>query len=259
VFIDTHAHIDDKAFSSTTIETILENAKKEKVRYIISPAIDIDSSIRLRDISEKYSKIYFAAGLHCHEASRYSVNDIERFRLVLEHEKAVAVGEVGLDYHYNFSPRHVQIDVLKEFFELAFSMNMPLILHCREAEKDLLELLETYDGKLKGVIHCYTGSKQFASEFLELGFYLGFTGIVTFRKSSEIREVAASTPVDRILTETDSPYMTPVPYRGKRNEPSFIPYIARELASIKGIPLETLEPVLLENASNCFDRDFKKE
>jgi TatD DNase family protein len=256
LFIDTHAHIDDKAFASTSTDELIRNADAAKVKHIIAPAVDLNTSINLRNIAEKYPQILFAAGFHCHEASEFSEDNIEMFKKLLQHEKCVAVGEIGLDYHYNFSPSDVQVEVLKTFLDLAVLIKKPVILHCREAEEDLLNILKLYGNKIKGVVHCYTGSEKYALEFVKLGFYIGFTGIITFKKCDEIREVVASIPADRILAETDSPYMTPVPYRGKRNEPAYLPFVAAEIAKIKQLSSDAMQQILVKNASECFGYRF---
>ena len=256
VLIDTHAHIDHQSFIEEGMENIIGRARSAGVRYVIAPSSDLKSAETLREIAEKFTGVFFAAGLHAHEAKHFYEKDFLALKHMLEHIKAVAVGEVGLDYHYEVSPRSIQKHVLSRFLDLADSLNVPLILHCREAEEDLYWMLSKYNGRLRGVIHCYTGNAAWAKKFLELGFYLGFTGIITFEKSGEIRELAAQTPVDRILIETDSPYLAPHPHRGHRNEPAYVRFVAEKIARIHGKKTEEIAPIFLENAKKCFKLDI---
>lgn len=256
MFIDTHAHIDDKSFNEEKPEEIIARAKDADVGIIITPGIDYGSSLNLKGFADLYPEVYFAVGLHAHDAKNFTEKDFISMKKLLAHEKALAVGEVGLDYHYEFTARSLQKHVLKRFLDLAAKISKPLILHCREAEEDLYEMLSQYGGGLRGVIHCYTGNREWAKKFLDLGFYIGFTGIVTFKNSDEIRKVVEETQDDRILSETDSPYMTPAPHRGKRNEPAHLPLIVEAIAKIKGKSVEKMSQLLLSNAEKCFGVEF---
>lgn len=252
VFIDTHAHLDDETFSGDNLKKALGRAKKEGVNYVIAPSTHPGSAQKLHELSSKFDSLYFASGLHCHQAKDFNEEGLKQVKQLLNSPTCVAIGEVGLDFHYDFSPPELQIDVLKRFLNLAASTDTPLILHCREAEEELFKLLSVYDKKLSGVVHCYTGPYCWAEKFVELGFYVGFTGIITFKKSGQIRETVSKIPINRILSETDSPYMTPVPHRGKKNEPAYVKLIVEEIARIKGASLENTARQLLENASRCF-------
>lgn len=255
MYIDTHAHLDDKRFNDSSIESIINEAKKEKVEKIIIPAINLESCQLIEKLVNNFPELYFAGGIHCHEVTDgFCEQKFQKIKKIINNNpKAIAIGEVGLDYYYDFAPKTLQKHILGRFLDLSEKLNLPLILHCREAENDMHEMLKSYNGKLKGVVHCYTGNLEWAKKFVKLGFYIGFTGIITFPKSNELREVVKWVPEDRILTETDSPYMTPVPHRGKTNHPGFIPLIAEQIAKIKSVELVKIAPVLLENAEKCFN------
>ena len=252
--IDTHAHLDDESMGNT--ENLVKQADESGVKYIIAPGVDLDSSLKVRDLADRFPGVYFAAGLHAHDASKFIERDLLQIKKMLTHKKAVAVGEIGLDYHYDFSPRSIQRHVLKRYLDLAVKIGKPVILHCREAEEDLFSILKEYDDKIRGVIHCYTGGVEWAEKFVKIGFYIGFTGVITFKKSESIREVVKTVPSHRLLTETDAPYMTPVPYRGKINQPANVRIVAEKIAEVKGMTLEQMERTFLENASACFGVDF---
>lgn len=251
-YMDTHAHLDDNRLSGI-IGEVLNRACEVGVKYIIAPGIDLESSVHVRKIADRFPRVFFAPGIHCHEANKFNRESISKIKGLLDHPKAVAVGEIGLDYHYDFSPPELQKKVFRHFLELALEMSKPVIIHCREAEEDLYSILSSYKEPPGGVIHCYTGNAAWAEKFLELGYYIGFTGVITFKNSGEIREVVKITPLERILTETDSPYMTPVPHRNVRpNEPRFIPLISAKIAELKYIEEKEAASIFLENAMKCF-------
>ncbi len=256
-YIDTHAHLDPK--SCPDAGAAIEEARRAGVRWIVVPGIDPETSRQGAQLAEKHPGVCFAPGIHCHEASRFSEDDLPEISSLLCHPKAVALGEVGLDYHYDFTPPPVQRELLNAQMDLARKTGKPLILHCRKAEEDLWRMIKSYQGKLRGVVHCYTGTPYWATKFVEEGFHIGFTGIITFRKAGEIREALKAVPQDRILTETDSPYMTPVPHRGKKNSPALLPLIAEEAARIKRSTIQKMAPVFLRNASECFNLDLKED
>jgi len=258
MYIDTHAHINDEAYSEP-VENILKRARQKDVRYIIAPGIDLESSRKLKDYSKKFSGVFFASGIHAHEASKFCEKDFVFIKHLLENPKAVAIGEIGIDYHYDFSPRSLQKHVLERFLKLAVKINKPVILHCREAEEDLYSMLKEMPEIPRGVIHCYTGNLYWAKKFLDMGFYLGFTGIITFKKSEDLRDVVRNTPINKILTETDSPYMTPAPHRKVRpNEPQYVTFITDKIAEIKGLDKEEALPVFINNAEECFGVELRK-
>lgn len=249
---DTHAHYDDEAFDADR-DVLLQSLPGKGIINVIDCGCDIKSSEKALELSEKYDFIFAAVGIHPHEAQDADENALDEVRRLSKHEKAVAIGEIGLDYHYDFSPREVQ----KEFFEkqiiLANELQMPIIVHDREAHEDTLELLRKY--KPKGVLHCFSGSVESAKEIVSLGMYIGLGGAVTFKNARKPLEVAEWLPLDRLLLETDAPYMTPVPFRGKRNDSSLIPYAALKIAEVKGIDAQAVVDAANENARRLFGID----
>ena len=239
---DTHAHYDDEAFDEDR-EILLSSLKGRGVSLVIDCGCDAASSKKAIELSDKYDFIYAAVGIHPHEAEEADENDLNEIRRLLKHKKAVAIGEIGLDYHYDFSPRELQKEYFEKQIVLAKELDMPIIVHDREAHEDTLALLRKY--KPKGVLHCFSGSVESAKEIISLGMYIGLGGAVTFKNARKPLEVAEFVPLDRLLLETDAPYMTPVPFRGKRNDSSLIPYTAIKIAEVKGI-----DPQMVVNAAN---------
>ena len=246
---DTHAHYDDEAFDEDR-EILLSSLNGRGVSLVIDCGCDAASSKKAIELSEKYDFIYAAVGIHPHEAEEAGENDLDEIRRLLKHEKAVAIGEIGLDYHYDFSPRELQKEYFEKQIVLAKELDMPIIVHDREAHEDTLELLRKY--KPKGVLHCFSGSVESAKEIISLGMYIGLGGAVTFKNARKPLEVAKFVPLDRLLLETDAPYMTPVPFRGKRNDSSLIPYTAIKIAEVKGIAPQTVVNAANENGKRLF-------
>lgn len=246
---DTHAHYDDEAFDEDR-EILLSSLNGRGVSLVIDCGCDAASSKKAIELSEKYDFIYAAVGIHPHEAEEAGENDLDEIRRLLKHKKAVAIGEIGLDYHYDFSPRELQKEYFEKQIVLAKELDMPIIVHDREAHEDTLELLRKY--KPKGVLHCFSGSVESAKEIISLGMYIGLGGAVTFKNARKPLEVAEFVPLDRLLLETDAPYMTPVPFRGKRNDSSLIPYTAIKIAEVKGLDPQTVVNAANENGKRLF-------
>ena len=246
---DTHAHYDDEAFDGDR-ELLLPSLKSRGVGLVIDCGCDVASSEKAIGLSEKYDFIYAAVGIHPHEAEKAKDSDLDEIRRLLKNRKAVAVGEIGLDYHYDFSPRELQRAYFEKQIILANELDMPIIVHDREAHEDTLELLRKY--KPKGVLHCFSGSVESAKEIISLGMYIGLGGAVTFKNARKPLEVAEFVPLDRLLLETDAPYMTPVPFRGKRNDSSLIPYAAIKIAEVKGIDPQSVIDAANENGKRLF-------
>ncbi len=223
---DSHAHYNDPAFDSDRDE-VLNSLGEKGVSNVINCATDYNSSLISLSYAEKYSFIYASCGLHPEDIKDDYEDELEKIYPLLIEKKCVAVGEIGLDYHYDEIPRSIQIDVFTRQLIKANEMNLPVIVHDREAHADTLELLKKY--KPKGVLHCFSGSVETAREVLNLGMYLGFGGVVTFKNAVKSVETAKYVPLDRILLETDCPYMAPVPYRGKRNDSSLIKFAAEKI------------------------------
>ena len=247
---DTHAHYDDEKFNEDR-DTVLKNVFEHGVSLIVDPACDLESCEKTLELSSKYDFVYSAVGIHPHSAESDGIGDwLGKIREFAKNKKVVAIGEIGLDYHYDFSPREKQKEVFAAQLELANELNLPVIIHDREAHADTLELVKKY--RPKGIIHCFSGSAETAREFLKLGMYIGFTGSVTFKNANKLLLAAEAVPEDRILLETDCPYMAPVPYRGQRCDSSLIPATAERLAEIRGTDAQTLIDRAFENGCRIY-------
>ncbi len=246
---DSHAHYNDEAFDEGR-EELLSSLPDKGICGVINCATDIDSSHFSLELAEKYPFIKAACGVHPHEASAAQEDYLDLLRPMLLEENCVAVGEIGLDYHYDFSPRDTQIKVFEEQIILANELDLPVIVHDREAHEDTLALLKKY--RPKGVVHCFSGSVETAREVIDTGMYIGLGGAVTFKNARKPLEVAAFVPADRLLTETDCPYMTPVPFRGKRNDSSYIIYTAQVLAQARNTTPEEILEITRQNANTLF-------
>lgn len=257
MFIDTHAHLNDPAFDKDRDETI-KRAFDFSVEKIIDVGIDIATSRLSVQIAERYDAVYATVGFHPHDASKFSVSVLEEMELLASHEKVVAIGETGLDFYRNFSPRDLQITAFREQIQLAKRLKLPLVIHNRASVETVLTILQEEKAEeLSGVLHCYSGSMDSALEAIGLNFYVGFNGPVTYKNSRSL-EIACSLPMERIILETDSPYLAPEPYRGKRNEPAFIPLIAAKLAERGAVSLESIAQITSINASCLFNIDLRK-
>lgn len=246
---DTHAHYDDERFRDDLEET-LTAVHQSGVSLIINCGCDIASSKSTLELCDKFSFVYGAVGIHPHEAEDAPENAVELIRELAKHKKAVAIGEIGLDYHYDFSPREIQKDIFEKQLILANELDLPVIVHDRESHQDTLDLLTKY--RPKGVVHCFSGSAEMAQEIVKLGMYIGLGGAVTFKNARKPLEVAQSIPLDRLLLETDAPYMSPVPFRGKRNDSSLIPYTAEKIAEVRGEGAQFIIDTATENGKRLF-------
>ena len=241
--IDSHCHLDSAEFNNDR-EAVIERALAAGVQHMMAIGTgngppDLEVGIRLAD---KHPAFYATVGIHPHDAAKASPDDFKRLAGLLAHPKVLAVGEIGLDYHYDFSPREVQKSAFIEQMQIAAQAKKPIVIHTREAWDDTLALIEQHwtPHSIGGVMHCFSGGPEEAQRALDLGFYLSFGGIVTFPKALAVQEAAKSTPRDRILIETDAPYLAPVPKRGKRNEPALMVHTARKLAELRGESYEDL-------------------
>ncbi len=246
---DSHAHYDDKKFDDDRDE-LLSSLFKNGVCNIVNCGSDLRSSITSLNLASKYNEVYAAVGIHPHEAESIGKNDLTLIADMLSDKNCVAVGEIGLDYHYDFSPRDVQRDIFEHQLQLAKEFDMPVIIHDREAHEDTLNLLKKY--KPKGVVHCFSASSEMAQEIVKLGMYIGLGGAVTFKNAKKPLSVAATVPYDRLLVETDCPYMAPVPHRGERNDSSLIPFVAQVIASVRGINPQQVLDITCQNAKELF-------
>ena len=259
MIFDTHAHLDSEQFE-VDFDVIIQNIINKKISLIVNPGCDLPTSKKSVELSEKYDFIYSAVGFHPHEAKYMDQDAIKEIEnLAILNNKVVAIGEIGLDYYYDFSPRDIQEDVFAEQMELANKLNLPFIIHSRDASNDTYEMVKKYKNNVDCVLHCYSQSKEMAKLYLDLGCYLSFAGPVTFKKSTNLQEVAKYTPLDRIFIETDSPYLSPEPKRGKKNEPSNVIYTGKKIAELKEISEEQLFKSTYNNAVRFFNLDKKFE
>jgi len=247
---DTHAHYDDRRFDSDRHE-LLSFLSQHGVCGVVNPGCDLPTTRKAFLLAETYAQIWAAPGVHPHEAARVSAVDIAGLEPFLAHPRCVAVGEIGLDYHYDHSPRDVQRRVFREMMALARDRDLPVIVHDREAHADAMTVVREFPS-VRGVFHCFSGSWEQAAELVRLGYYISFTGVVTYPNARKPLEIAAKLPADRILLETDAPYLTPVPHRGKRNDSALLKYTAAAIASARGVDFVPFIHQTTENAKRFF-------
>lgn len=249
---DTHAHLLDEAFDPDRDE-LIRSLPGKGVTKVMEACCDEAGIDLVLDLVRSVPFFYGSAGVHPHSASEWNSGTADHIRKALKEEKMLAVGEIGLDYHYDFSPRDVQKRVFDEQLSIASELGLPVILHDREAHGDMMDLLRAHKKGLKGIMHCFSGSWEIAKECLDLGLYVAFGGALTFKNAVRPIEVARQIPLDRLLIETDCPYMTPVPYRGKRNDPSMILLTLDKLAGIREEDGEMLADALYRNALSVYE------
>jgi len=256
MLIDTHVHLDDPRFDADRDATVAR-AREAGVGTFITIGCDLATSRAAVGLAGRYESVYASIGVHPHEVKHIGDGWYDEFRRLAEDPKVVAYGEIGLDYHYNHSSPQQQRDRFREQVRLARELHLPVIIHTREAQEDTVAILrEERASEIGGVFHCFSGDAWLAKDALELGFYLSFSGILTFNNASMLRDIAKQTPLDRLLVETDCPYLTPVPHRGKRNEPAYVSLVARQLATLHaeqaGLTLEDIGRITTENAKRLF-------
>lgn len=233
MFIDTHVHLDDPRFDSDR-EAVFQRAQEAGVEMFVTIGCDLPTSYSAVQLATERPHVYATVGVHPHETKRIEANWYSELSQLAQQPKVVAFGEIGLDYHYDHSPREVQRQRFREQIGLAQSLNLPLVVHTREAQEDTMNILQDeHAAAVGGVFHCFSENPPFAKQALDLGFYLSFSGIITFRTAAQLRELIRLVPDDRLLIETDAPYLTPVPFRGKRNESAYVTYVAKQIAEIK--------------------------
>lgn len=253
MIIDTHAHLDFPDYNPD-LESVLSRAKEADVGCIINVGTNLASSKKSVALANRYSNIYASIGIHPHDASKVSEQDWRALESIVKESKVVAIGETGLDYYRDRSPREDQQRIFHKHLTLAKAHDLPVIIHCRDAGSDCLKILDEHkNGMLKGVVHCFSGTEEMAKKCVEMGLYISFAGTVTFSNAQILREVAKSVPVEKLLLETDSPFLAPQPKRGKRNEPSYLSFIVPVLASIYGLSEKDIERITTFNACQLFD------
>lgn len=254
MLIDSHAHLDDERFDLDR-EYIIENLQKNGIELVVNIGADIHSSKASVELAEKYKNIYAVVGVHPHEVKDMNENSLAEIEKLAKNKKVLAIGEIGLDYHYDNSPRDIQRKRFREQINLAKKLNLPIVVHSREADADILQILKEESQELRAIIHCFSSDRAQLKEYLELGFYIAIGGPVTFKKTDELKEVVKVVPLDKLLLETDAPYLAPTPYRGKRNEPMFVKETAKLIAELRGITLEDLTLQTNKNTKKIFNID----
>jgi TatD DNase family protein len=256
MFIDSHAHIDGQEFDNDRND-VIERAHAAGVSVILNVGTGDPHNGALEravELGNQHESIYTAIGTHPHDARLYDDAAEQKIKNLINNNHVIAWGEIGLDFHYDNSPRDVQIEVFKRQLRAARECNLPVVIHTREAESETIEILQSeyHDAHRRGVFHCFSGSMDLAQRAIEFGFMISFSGIVTFKKAEELREIAKQVPLDRLLIETDCPYLTPIPYRGKRNEPAYVVEVARTLATLHNLELEEMGRITSENFNRFF-------
>ena len=251
MLFDTHAHMDDRAFDMDR-EELLASLPEKGVGLVMNPGCSLESSRNAVTLANRYDSVYAAVGSHPDAADEVDDRVLEEYRkLCKENPKVKAIGEIGLDYHYEDIPREIQLRAFRMQMELARELGLPVIVHEREAHEDGMKIVEEFP-TVTGVFHCYSGSAEMAKWLVSRGWYIGFTGVLTFKNARKALEVAASIPLDRIVLETDCPYMSPEPFRGKRNDPGKLYRMAEKLAELRGLSLEEVHRITLENGKRLY-------
>lgn len=254
MYIDSHSHLFYPNFSED-INVVIQNASANLVEYILVPATNIVSCLQTIELTNKFNNIFGAVGIHPHDTKEWEENIIGELKTLSKNQKIVAIGEIGLDYYYDFSPKETQIKAFRSQIELAIELNLPIIVHNREADNDILNIIREYKStSLKGQFHCFNGNLKDALELIEMGHYVSFTGNITFKKADNLREIVKEIPINNLLLETDSPFMTPVPFRGKRNEPAYVRYVAKQIAEVKNISEDKVGNITLDNFFKLFSK-----
>jgi TatD DNase family protein len=252
MLFDSHAHLEDERFDEDR-DRLISGLPEKGVACVVNVGSTLDTSRMSVELAARYPIIYAAVGVHPHEVSQMAEDDLETLKNTAKGGKVVAIGETGLDYYYDFSPRELQKEWFALQIDLAYTLGLPVIVHNRDAHADVLDILKIQKDKiLSGVMHCYSGSWEMAKAFIDLGFYISLGGPVTFKNAKRPVEVAQKVPLDRLLIETDSPYLAPTPYRGKRNDPSYVRLVAERIAEIRGMTFQEIADITSHNARVLF-------
>ena len=253
MLIDSHAHLDDLRYD-TDRDNVLQRAEAAGIEAIVTIGCDLATSQAAVALAQAHPNVFATIGVHPHEAKEIKDGWYDSFRSLSRQPKIVAYGEIGLDYHYDHSPREIQRERFREQIHLARELRLPLIIHTREAQEDTVTILREEGAvDVGGVFHCFSGDAWLAKDALDLGFYLSFSGVLTFKNATMLREIAKTVPLDRLMVETDCPYLTPVPYRGKRNEPAYVQYVAETLAEARGNgSFESIARATVDNTKRIF-------
>ena len=255
---DTHCHLDDEKFDEDR-EEAYQRMLDAQVRRCVCVGSDIASSRRCAAFAAGHPAAYAAVGVHPHDAKDAPPDYLETLRELLAQPRVVALGEIGLDYYYDLSPRETQKRMLAEQTDLAIELNKPVIFHIRDAHGDMVDFFRSRKTLPRGIIHCFSGSTEIAREYVKMGFYISFAGPLTFKKALHLQQAAKEVPLDRLLVETDSPYLTPVPLRGRRNEPANVVYTLQQMAELRELPPEEMAEITWENACRLYGLDAEEE
>ncbi len=254
LLVDSHAHIDARIYNKDR-DQVIARATEAGVRFIINAGLDLESSAASLKLAQKYAGVFVALGFHPHNAAKMKDGDLDKLAQLSQEPEVVAIGEIGLDFYRNLSPREAQIEAFEQQLELAQRLNLPVIIHCRNAQEEVFAILSQWAGCQRGnpvgVLHCFSGDRELAERYIALGFFISFAGPVTY-PSSNAAEIARDIPLDNLLIETDCPFLAPVPYRGKRNEPAFLPLVAERLGQIRGLSLDEVAENTAQNTLRLF-------
>jgi TatD DNase family protein len=257
LLIDSHAHIDLPEFNKDR-DQVMARAREQGVRAVINVGVDAESSRKSLVMAKKYDDVFVAVGCHPHEASRMKEGDLESLAELSKDSRVVAIGEIGLDFYRNLSPRPSQLAAFQKQLDLAVELGLPVVVHCRQAHKEVYDILSAWvkanpaDNNRRGVIHCFSGNVDMARRYIELGFYISLAGSVTYPSAGELVEVAREVPLDRLLLETDCPFLAPQAYRGKRNEPAYMVSTAEKVAEVRQAPMEVVAEAAVRNTIALF-------
>ena len=251
MLIDTHCHLDFENYDGDR-ESVIQRSIKNKIEAIITIGTNVETSLKSIELSEKFATVFAAVGIHPNDANNANKNSIQKIYDISSNQKVVAIGEIGLDYYRDYSPQEIQKEVFRAQLKIAREKELPVIIHNRQAHADVYDILvEEKSSGLKGVLHSFDGDMNYLDSVLAYNFYISFTGVITF-KNANYDELIKRVPLENLLLETDSPFLTPVPFRGKRNEPSYVTYVAEKIAQVKEISVEELAKVTTENARKLF-------
>jgi len=255
MLVDSHCHLDFPDFSSE-LDAVLARARAAGISRIVTISTRVKKHAPVLAIAEKYPEVFCSVGTHPHNAAEEPDIDAKALATLAQHPKIVAIGEAGLDYHYDNSPREAQATSFRQQIAAARETGLPLVIHSRDCDTDMAEILRDESGKgaFPAILHCFTGGRDLAFTAIELGHYVSFTGILTFKRSDDLRAIAAALPVDRIMVETDAPYLAPLPYRGKRNEPAYVAETAKVLAEVRAVSADEIAQQTTENFFRLFSK-----
>jgi TatD DNase family protein len=252
MLIDSHCHIDDARFDVDR-EVMLTRARAAGIAHLVTIGCDLETSRAAVALAQKYTFVSATVGVHPHEVKLIEDHWYAELKTLAQSPRVVAYGEIGLDYHYDHSPREVQRQRFREQVQLARELRLPIVIHTREAQEDTIAILkEEKASELGGVFHCFSGDAWLAKDALDLGFYVSFSGVITFQNATMLRDIVKTVPLDRILVETDSPYLTPAPHRGKRNEPAYVRQVAEKIAELHGLSTQEIEDATTQNTKRLF-------